>query len=257
LLTVVPDWGALVAAPFVGSFLGVVIRRLPAGRPLLLARSACESCGVPLGAAELVPLVSYMVRGGRCRACGAPIGWFHPAIELAALAVAAWAFAVEGGGGLWADCLLGWTLLALAWIDAEHRILPDELTLPLVLAGLAIAWRLNGLDAAVDGAVGAALGYLLFRAVALTYRRLRGREGLGGGDAKLIAAAGAWLGWQRLADVVLLAALLGLAGALLARAAGHRLERTSAIPFGPFLALALWIVRLHLPSPLWLAATFS
>src|SRR6185436_7482720 len=99
----IPDWAVLVAAPFAGSFLGVVVRRLPAGRPVALARSACDSCAAPLGVAELVPLISYILRRGRCRACGAPIGWFHPAVELAALAVAAWALSVDGGARLWAD----------------------------------------------------------------------------------------------------------------------------------------------------------
>jgi leader peptidase (prepilin peptidase) / N-methyltransferase len=245
---VIADWVALVVAPFIGSFLGVLIRRLPRGRPVLLARSACDSCGATLAPVDLVPLASFLAQRGRCRRCGAPIGWFHPAIELAALAVAFSAWSVAGGAQLWVDCLLGYTLLALAWIDVEHGILPDVLTLPLLLAGLALAWLADPASA-LDCAIGAALGYLLFRAVALIYHRLRGREGLGEGDAKLLAAGGAWLGWQQLGSVVLVAALLGLAAALLARLAGRPLDRASAIAFGPFLALAVWLIRLH-PLPL-------
>jgi leader peptidase (prepilin peptidase) / N-methyltransferase len=247
-VAVIADWVAVAVAPFIGSFLGVLIRRLPRRRPVLLARSACDSCGATLGAVDLLPLAGFLARRGRCRSCGAPIGWFHPAIELAAITVALWAWSVDSGATLWADCLLGYTLLALAWIDVEQGILPDLLTLPLVLAGLTVAWLIDP-RFAFDCAAGAALGYLLFRAVELTYRRLRGREGLGEGDAKLLAAGGAWLGWQQLGSVVLVAALLGLATALLARLASRPLDRAGAIPFGPFLALAIWLVRLH-PLPL-------
>jgi leader peptidase (prepilin peptidase)/N-methyltransferase len=133
-----PDWLPLAAAPFVGSFAGVLVRRLPRGQPVVLARSRCEGCGAALGAAELVPLLGYAWQRGQCRRCGGRIAPFHPAIELGALIVAAWAVAADQAGlRLWFDCALGWTLLALAWIDAEWLVLPDPLTLPLVLAGLA------------------------------------------------------------------------------------------------------------------------
>jgi leader peptidase (prepilin peptidase) / N-methyltransferase len=132
-------WGLIVAAPFIGSFLGVLIRRLPEGRPIVWARSACESCGAALRAGELVPLVSWAVGRGRCRSCGRPIGWFYPGVELAALAVGLIALAVDEVEAAWLDCLLGWWLLALAWIDARRWILPDALTLPLIVAGLLAA----------------------------------------------------------------------------------------------------------------------
>ncbi len=145
--------------------------------------------------------------------------------------------------------MLGWTLLALAWIDAEHMFLPDALTLPLVLAGLGVCALLERWSLA-DHALGAALGYLAFRAVAIFYQVWRGRTGLGGGDAKLLAAAGAWLGWQALPWVVLAASLAGIAAALIARLLGHPVSRATALPFGPFLAIAIWLVWLYgVPVP--------
>ncbi len=237
-------WWPLLLAPFVGSFLGVLIRRLPLGEPVVLSRSRCGTCGHALGPAELVPLLSYVALRGRCRACGAPIGAFHPAVELAAAAIALWAaLAAPDPASLWADCVLGWTLLALAWIDWGHLRLPDALTLPLVPAGLFATLWLDP-DNATDHALAAALGYAGLRTVEVVYRRLRGWDGLGQGDAKLAAAAGAWVGLDRLGPVVVLAALAGLAGGLL-RAARREDTLGAPIPFGPWLALATWVVRLH------------
>jgi leader peptidase (prepilin peptidase)/N-methyltransferase len=195
-----------------------------------------------------VPIASYLALGGRCRSCGAPIGGFHLAVEILALLVPVSAALVEPDvASLWADCLLGWALLALGWIDLRSFLLPDAITLPLVAAGLAATWWLAP-EAILDHAIGAIAGYLFFRAVAITYRALRGREGLGAGDAKLLAAAGAWLGWQALPTVVLTAALIGLAGAAVLALRGGRLHGATRLPFGAPLALAAWIVRLLLPS---------
>jgi leader peptidase (prepilin peptidase)/N-methyltransferase len=240
----------VIFAPFIGSFLGVLIRRLPEGQPIVLARSACESCGRRLATRDLVPVVSFLALRGRCRTCRAPIGAFHLAIELAAVAVALWAaLTLTEPDWVWASCVLGWTLLALAWIDVEHMMLPDVLTLPLLLAGLGATLLLDPGDM-VDHALGAVLGYLVFRGVAAGYRAWRGRTGLGGGDAKLLAAAGAWLGWQALPSVVLEASVAGIAVALIAHVLGHRVSRTTALPFGPFIAAAIWLVWLYgVPLP--------
>lgn len=244
---------ALLAAPFIGSFLGVLIRRLPEDRRVALARSRCEACGAVIPARYMLPIGSFFLLRGRAACCGAPIAWAHPAIELAALAVAAWAGGVAGDdvGRLWAGCVLGWTLLALAWIDAERMLLPDVLTLGLLLAGLVAAWALTSgapfsgapfSGALFDRALGAAAGFILLRGVGAIYRRVRGREGLGGGDAKLLAAIGAWVGWQALPMVLLGAALFGIATALLRR---EGLRAQMAVPFGPGLALAGWLVWLY------------
>ncbi len=238
----IPSVLPLAAAPFVGSFLGVLARRLPEGRPVGLARSACELCGHTLSPIELVPVASFLWQRGRCRHCGGRIAPAHLWIELAALAVAVSAAWMEPDPAtLWADCAFGWTLLALAWIDWTHYRLPDVLTLPLVLAGLgATAWL--DPDAATDHAVAAALGYAALRLLALVYRALRGRDGLGGGDAKMLAAAGAWVGVAGLGPTVLAAALTGFA------VAGLRgtLQADAMVPFGTCLAVGAWLVRLFL-----------
>lgn len=240
-----PDWlVVLLLAPCIGSFLGVLIRRLPAGRPVLLGRSACAACGHRLSAAELVPLLSYAWQRGKCRECAAPIDRFHPLIELAALVVALVAvLAGDDGARLWLGCALGWALLALSWIDAETMTLPDALTLPLLLAGLAATILLDP-AAAPDHAAAALLGWLLFCAIGWGFRRLRGVDGLGGGDARLLAAGGAWLGLAALPWIMAGAALAGLAMAGAMALAGQAPSRLTRLPFGPALALAIWVAWL-------------
>lgn len=233
----------LLAAPFVGSFIGVLIRRLPERRPVVLGRSECERCGARLGALDLVPLLSFVVLRGRCRRCGEPIAPFHWQVELAALAVAAAALAEPRPLALWLDCGFGWALLALGWIDFETMILPDAITLPLLAAGLgATAWLEPWM--LTDHAAAAALGYALLLAVGMVYRAVRGWDGIGGGDPKLLAALGAWVGIAGLPAVLLGAALIGLAIAGLMRLRGAEITARTAIPFGPCLALAGWTVRL-------------
>jgi leader peptidase (prepilin peptidase)/N-methyltransferase len=255
------EWSLVLVAPFIGSFLGLLIRRLPEGSAIARGRSRCDACGAMLRVRDLVPILSWLAAAGRCRYCRQPLGWFYPGVELAALAVALAAVLIhgvlihgvlidgvliDGGQGAWLDCLLGWWLLALGWIDLRCWLLPDALTLPLIIAGLAAAFLFNP-DQLTDRALGTALGYFSLMAIAALYRRLRGREGLGGGDAKLLAASGAWLGAAALPQVILLAALSALAAAGFLRLAGIRLGIHSALPFGPFLALATWILWLFGP----------
>jgi leader peptidase (prepilin peptidase)/N-methyltransferase len=236
---------ALLFAPAAGSVVGVLVSRLPQGRPVVFARSCCDSCGRTLSAFDLVPIVSYLAFRGRCRTCSAPIAPYHLAVEFAAIAIALWATAVEVDPiTLWANCLLGWTLLALAWVDLGHMRLPDALTLPLLVLGL-LTQAATASEQFAAYVVGAIVGYVTFKGIAVGYRALRGRDGLGGGDAKLLAVAGAWVGWTELPDVVLLAALLGIAAAVICRASGQAMTAVTALPFGPCLAIALWIVRLH------------
>jgi leader peptidase (prepilin peptidase) / N-methyltransferase len=239
----------LVAGPFVGSFLGVVIERLPAGRPLAFGRSRCDACGATLGAKDLVPIASWLWQRGRCAHCRAELSAFYPIIELAALAVAASAALVVSGWLLLVSCMLGWTLLTLAAIDQRHFLLPDILTLPLIPAGLLVAFALDP-ALVVSHLVGALAGFAAFAAIAFVYRRLRRREGLGLGDAKLLAAAGAWLGWQALPGLVVIAAVCALAVALARAVTGDRLSATTRIAFGSYLALAFWLVWLLGPPVL-------
>jgi leader peptidase (prepilin peptidase) / N-methyltransferase len=237
---------ALLVAPFVGSFLGVVIERLPAGRPIVFARSACAHCGATLGARDMIPLLTWLARRGRCGCGRIRLNAFYPGIELAALAVAASAVPVLSGWLLWVSLALGWTLLALAAIDVRHYLLPDALTLPLIPAGLAVAWAVDPARLG-DHLIGAAAGGLGFALIAWLYRRLRNREGLGLGDAKLLAGGGAWLGWQAVPSIVALAAFVALAAALAGARAGAKIGATTRIAFGPYLALAIWVVWLYGP----------
>jgi leader peptidase (prepilin peptidase) / N-methyltransferase len=230
-----------------GSFVGVLVLRLPHGDGIL-GRSRCPHCGTTLGVRDLVPVLSWLALGGRCRHCRAPLGWLYPAVELAALVLALWAWSASEGWLLWASCGLAWTLLALALIDLEHQVLPDALTLPLVAAGLGVAWLARG-GLALDNVAGAAGGYAVFAGVAWAYRSWRGREGLGHGDAKLLAALGAWVGASGLPSVVLLASVTALTCAFALRAL-HRIALEDRVPFGPALAFAGWLVWLYGPLAL-------
>jgi leader peptidase (prepilin peptidase) / N-methyltransferase len=246
----------LLIAPFVGSFVATVAYRLPRGRPVLWARSACPGCGARLRPLDLVPVLTWLWRKGRCASCGGAISALYPLTELACLGLAFWAWQALGGTRdlpgwtVWAVAGLGWALLALALIDARHYLLPDSLTLPLALAGLGAA-ALGGLPgdvALAESALGIVSGFLALWLVGLAYRRLRGRTGIGLGDAKLLAASGAWVGWAGLPGVVLLAALSGLVGALaLALIRRRRLSAITPVPFGVHLALGLWLVVLYGP----------
>ena len=243
------DWQAsalpILAAPMVGSLLGVLIVRLPAGRPVMWSRSACEACGVRLRPFELLPLLSYAWLKGACGHCGKPISWFHPAVELAAVAVAVWATLADPANA-WISCGLGWVLLTLAWIDWTDLLLPDVLTLPLLVAGLAVTW-LNQPDLLLDRSMAAIGAYVLFEGVSAGYRRLRGFDGLGGGDTKLIAAAGAWCGFAALPLVILCSAILGLLLTLALAVFVRPMTSTTRIPFGPCIAVAFWLGWLYSP----------
>ena len=242
-----PSWiWAVLLAPFIGSFLGVAVTRHDAPAQMLFGRSACRACGKRLGAIDLVPVLSWLFLRGKCRSCGAPIGLFHPGIELTAMAVALWSATVFSGFALWASCVLGWALIALAATDMKYFRLPDFLTWPLAAAGLLVAGVLEPDAGSVAAhALGALSGYVFVRLLRLAYRALRGREGMGLGDAKLLAAAGAWVSWQGLPSVLVIAALSALAVVLLWR--GSKIDPAQRVPFGVFLSLGLWITWLYGP----------
>ena len=236
----------VLAAPFVGSFVGLVAHRLPRAEPIVFGRSACTSCHTQLFARDLVPLISWLVSRGRCRHCDVPLSTRYPLTELAALVVALWAAIVLSGWPIVIGCLLGWALLTLSLIDLREKMLPDKITLPLIAIGLAAALILEPLDplAHVIGATG---GLTLFLVVGATFRRLRGYDGLGGGDAKLFAAAGAWVGWPGLPSVLLIASVAALAVVLVIMVAGRRNFAREEIAFGPYLCFGFWIVWLYGP----------
>jgi leader peptidase (prepilin peptidase)/N-methyltransferase len=222
-----------------GSFIALLTWRLPQGLAIT-GRSRCDGCGARLGVAELVPLLSYLVQRGRCRQCGMAIASRHLAIELAAAAIgAALLWRLPGPDGL-VTALAGWWLLALIVLDVEHFWLPDALTLPL----LPLALLIPG-PALAEKLWGAALGFGALWLVGWAYRARTGREGLGGGDPKLLAGLGALLGGWALPFLVTGAAALGLALAGLDRLRGRAVSATTRLPFGALLAgvalLLLWL----------------
>lgn len=214
----------------IGSFLNVVIARLPEGRSLLWPPSSCSACGAGIAWRDNVPLVSFVALRGRCRACRSRISRRYPLVEAAtaALFVAAYlAFGVTLEG-LVAAALLG-GLLAITVIDLERQIIPDAITLPGILAGV-VANLATGRVPPVDVALGITVGAGLFLVIILA-----SRGGMGGGDMKLGAMLGAFLGWKVLLLAVFLAVLAGGVVAVALIALGRR-GRKDAIPFGPFLA---------------------
>ena len=219
-----------------GSYLNVVIHRLPRSESTVLPRSRCPWCGGGIRARDNLPVLSYLLLKGRCRRCGAPISWRYPAFELL---TAALFVAVVERFGLTPEALVslvfGCLLLVLAAIDYDHFLLPDKLTLPGILVGLAAQpWlpRTGFLDAVLGIAIGAGLLILLIN----FWFWLRGEEGMGMGDVNMLAMVGAFLGWQGVLVTFALATVVGAIGGLALLATG-RLVLKGRLPFGLFLAV--------------------
>lgn len=221
----------------VGSFLATIVSRWPRGGSVVTGRSRCDGCDRVLGPLDLLPLLSWLMARGRCRSCGTRIDPVHPVIELGAAligALCAWLFPPATALFM---AVGGWILLTLAVMDARHFWLPDALTLPLAALGLTLGdWILPA--SFMDRALGAGLGAGALFLLALGYRRLRGREGLGLGDAKLLGAIGGWLGWQALPFVLLVASVTALLWVAALRLAGRELNATTRVPLGTFLCIA-------------------
>lgn len=221
----------------IGSFLATVALRWPQGEQATRGRSRCDGCGKPLAPLELVPILSWAVQRGRCRACGARIDTTHLRVELAAAAIGAGALALAPSAPGFALAALGWQLLLLGLLDARHFWLPRMLSLLLLASGLVLggtAMAAIGIPLSLtDGIIGAAAGGGGLWLIATLYRLIRHREGLGGGDPLFFAGVGAWTGWMTLPLLLLLAAVAGLAVALM-----RGLHRDSRLPFGTLIALA-------------------
>lgn len=231
-----------------GSFLAAAAMRWPQGRGILRGRSACDACAATLGPAELVPLLSYAIQRGRCRRCAARIDPRHPAIELAAAMLGAVAMAAHPSALGLVTALLGWWLMLIAMLDLEHQWLPDRLTLPLIPLGLLAAWAGFG-PPLPERLAGAAIGWAALVLIAWFYRAARGREGMGGGDPRLLGAIGAWVGAWQLPVILLGAGLLGLVTILIMRLRGEAVTATSRLPLGTLMALTAW--------PVWLVTALT
>ena len=214
---------------------------------LVVPRSACPSCKAPITALQNIPLVSWALLRGRCAHCAAPISVRYPLVELLTGILSAGVAARFGFGfAALAALALTWFLIALAFIDIDHQLLPDSLTLPLLWLGLTLSlWGAQGgAGVPVDvrsSLIGAVAGYLSLWSVYHLFRLVTGKEGMGYGDFKLLAALGAWLGWQMLLPVILIAAVVGAVTGI-AILAIRRQSRATPIAFGPFLAAAGWLV---------------
>lgn len=227
-----------------GSFLGLVSLRLPAGEGIVAGRSRCGACGRPLAPWRLIPVLSYLVSKGRCAACGSAIPVRYPLMESAGAAIgAAAALSQPSIAAALITALLGWQLLLIAVVDAEHFWLPDELTVPLLGTGFLAALTLDRLSL-VESVTGAGVGFVGLWLLGRTYRHVRGRDGLGGGDPFLLAAGGAWTGWIGLPSVLLWAALAGLSVVAARRVTGGEVSGSDRVPFGAFLALGVWLTWL-------------
>jgi len=254
----------VVLGLLVGSFLNVVIYRLPVmmerewkaqcdeltgNEPadsslstftLSKPRSRCPHCDHPIGALENIPVISYLVLGGKCKQCKASISMRYPIIEAFTgllSGIVAWQFGFE-----WAclgALLLTWSLIALTFIDVDHQLLPDSITLPLVWFGISFNLFATYTDLQ-SSVIGAMAGYLSLWLVFHGFKLVTGKEGMGYGDFKLLAALGAWLGWSLLPSIILLSSLVGaIVGISLILFSRH--QRNTPIPFGPYLAAAGWL----------------
>ena len=251
---------AVVAGLMVGSFLNVVIHRLPktlerqwraecaelaGGTPLApvarydlaVPRSTCPKCGSKITAAQNIPLVSYLVLRGRCANCREPISPRYPVVEAVSGALAgyvAWRYGLSSA--LFGALIFTWAMIALTFIDLDTFYLPDSITLPLLWAGLLFNTGATFIDLR-SAVIGAVAGYLALWSVFWAFKFATGKEGMGYGDFKLLAAIGAWLGWKMLPLVILLSSVVGaVVGIALIVFAKHAREKP--IPFGPYLAVA-------------------
>lgn len=258
---------AAVAGLLVGSFLNVVIYRLP----IILSRkwdepkpadsedpklslshppSHCPHCKGRLGIKHNIPVISYILLRGRCDFCDAAISFRYPLVEIIALLLSL--LVVLRLGPTWeavAGLGLTWALISLAFIDLETRTLPDELTLGLLWAGLLLSLS-TAFTTASSAILGAAIGYLVFWMLNYLFSLVTRKQGLGHGDMKLLAALGAWFGWEALPAIVLGASLIGLLGTLPLLVTG-KLKRGSEVAFGHSLCLAGWLFLMVGENPLY------
>ena len=277
--------GCVILGLIIGSFLNVVIYRLPkmldrqwraqcaelgganaetiTAEPtfnLVVPRSCCPSCKKPIKAWQNIPVISWLLLRGRCAACNAPISGRYPLVEaLTAVlfGIVAWKFGIGWSGA--AALVLTAFLVAVTFIDVDHQLLPDVLTLPLLWLGLAFSLWHPGMPAIVleshlslpvdlrSSVIGAIAGYLSLWSVYHLFRLATGKEGMGYGDFKLLAALGAWLGWKMLLPIVLVSAVVGAVVGIVLLST-QRQNRSTPIPFGPFLAAAGWIMLVFGPE---------
>lgn len=266
LVSLLPMMFAFALGACVGSFLNVCIHRLPEDESVVRPRSRCPHCGTQLAWHDNIPLFSWLWLRARCRSCGAPISSRYPLVEVTTGALAVVALIVYGATPF-AAVAFAFTaaLLLITFVDVDHRFIPDEVSLPGIVVGLGASFLPGGIDP-VDALGGVVLGGGVLWAIAWGYERITGIEGMGYGDVKLLAMIGAFLGWQVIPTVLIVASITGsvAGGVVIARRgrvgrvvrrcgigalvpAIRRAARRTEIPFGPFLALGA-ALALYLPQ---------
>lgn len=229
---------AVVASPFIGSFICCAIDRMPNSVDVTWCRSKCDGCGTVLRATDLVPILSYLSLGGKCRSCKATISPSLFGAEIGIVLLTASAVWFSSLQELPIAIAFTWILFALAAYDVAHGRLPDALTIPLCALGL--GWStLGSAPVSTIGSIGGMVsGVLVSLLIATLYQLATHRSGLGGGDIKLFGASGAWVGWQALPTLLVLASLTALSAAVL----GGLRSRTDRLPFGPFIVVATFSI---------------
>ncbi len=241
---VLPIAGAVLGL-IVGSFLATLVVRWPQGQSVINGRSKCDGCNRQLNPLELIPVISFVWQRGSCTKCGAPISKHHLAIELTASLIGAVALMVAPNVVGLSGAVFGWLLMTLAALDLDHHWLPDRLTALLAASGLLSALIVEQ-PTAVDRLFGGLIGYFSLLLIAVIYRTVRGREGLGGGDPKMLGAIGLWLGWQYLPFVLLGASIIGLVIAFVLKSRSQPVGLESQFPLGSMMALAafpIWLIH--------------
>ena len=235
----------LVLGLIIGSFLATIVVRWPRGQSVVGGRSQCDNCGVNLLPMDLIPVISFLLQRGKCRKCGARIQTDYLVVELSAGLVGGVALLIEPGiGGLF-GAVFGWLLITLAALDAKQFWLPDRLTMILAASGLVAVLFVDQPDLN-DRLIGGGVGFMFLFVVGTLYKAIRGVNGLGGGDPKLLGAIGCWLGWAPLPLVVLMASTVGLAAVCMMKMRGQTLTPETRLPLGAFMGVAafpIWMVQ--------------
>jgi leader peptidase (prepilin peptidase)/N-methyltransferase len=227
-----------------GSFLNVCIVRIPKGLDIVKKRSHCPKCSAVIAWYDNLPVLSFVWLRGKCRACRGPISWQYPLVEIFAAVMTLLTYRTYGltiAG--WEAWLFSMALIVLIKIDLDHRILPDVITYPGMVVGFLFALSGHGLATWKSSLLGFAVGFVFFLSIAMIYEKWKKREGLGGGDIKLLGMIGAVLGFKAIPIVVIFSSFLG-AGVGVAQVVSKRTGWQTALPFGPFLALGAWVAMI-------------
>lgn len=225
-----------------GSFVGALCSRWPNGESVTKGRSRCDGCAAPIAVYDLIPIFSFLLLRGKCRACGEPIGRASLVVEVVAALIGVFPFLLFPGEQAFAITIFGWLLLPLVILDFQHLWLPTRLVLLLTVGGLVAGPLLSPDILWQDRVIGAAVGFLSLEIIRRTFKWLRGQEGMGAGDPKLFAAIGLWLGWAALPFVLLAASGIGIAFILVLGA--MRREQQIQFPFGSYMGIAAYCVAL-------------